>query len=346
MKRILSLTFAVIILAACIAGCGNAGKAKEQTSSEAVVSQTNGKGTGKVVVYTAGPTSLANAIKEKFEETTGVTMELFEGTTGKILGKLEAEKSNPVADVVVLASWPSAVDFKEKGLTQAYPGAKNADKLFDGWKDNDNHIFGYSGSALGITYNTKQVKEKITDWNDLTDEKWKDKINIPDPSLSGSCMDFVSGYINTKGNDGWNLFEELKANGVSMAGANKEALDPVITGAKSAVMAGVDYMAYSSKAKGEPIDIVYPQSGTVVNPRAVLILKDAKNVENARKVVDFMLSDEGQELVMNAYIIPGRKDIKCTNRANMEDIPLLKYDWNWMTEHQKENNEKFVSIFK
>ena len=71
------------------------------------------------------------------------------------------------------------------------------------------------------------------------------------------------------GQDGWNLFEQLKKNEVTVAGANQEALDPVVTGAKDMVIAGVDYMTYSAKAKGEPVDIVYPKSGTVISPRAV-----------------------------------------------------------------------------
>ena len=49
-------------------------------------------------------------------------------------------------------------------------------------------------------------------------------------------------------------------NEVTVAGANQEALDPVVTGAKDMVIAGVDYMTYSAKAKGEPVDIVYPKA--------------------------------------------------------------------------------------
>ncbi len=301
---------------------------------------------GKVVVYSAGPKGLSSAIQEKFEAKTGIKMELVQSTTGKILGKLEAEKTNPIADVAVLASWPSAMGLKTEGMTQAYPEAKNADKLNEGWKDEDNHIFGYSGSALGITYNTELVTKPGEDWIDYTKSEWKGKVNIPDPSLSGSCMDFVSGYLYSYPDNGWDLFEGLKANEVSVAGANKVALEPVITGAKSVVLAGVDYMAYSNKAKGEPVDIVYPKSGTVVNPRAVVILRDAKNVENAQALVDFMLTEEAQRLVMDAYILPGRKDLKCTNRANLDEIPLLTYDWNTMMENQEENITKFIEIFK
>lgn len=351
----------VVLMSGMLAACGGNGGQANSNSTGAAAGATQETATsqpseqpasekpapsGKVVVYTAGPEGLATKIREGFEAKYGITVEQFDGTTGKVLGRLEAEKGNPVADVVVLASWPSAMAMKAGGWTQGYPEAANADKLQEGWLDADSHLFGYSASALGITYNTKLVSEPPTDWSDLTDPKWKGVVNIPDPSLSGSALDFISGYLNDKGDGGWDFFQELKANGVAMSGANKEALDPVITGAKSVVMSGVDYMAYSAKAKGEPVDIVYPASGTVINPRAAMIMKTSPNLDNARLFIDYLLSDEAQSLVTGAYLLPGRADIKADNRVNTDEIKLLNYDWNWMSEQGEEISAKFLEMFK
>jgi iron(III) transport system substrate-binding protein len=105
-------------------------------------------------------------------------------------------------------------------------------------------------------------------------------------------------------------------------------------------------MAYSSKAKGEPVDIIYPKSGTVVNPRPAMILNEAHNLKNAKLFMDYLLSDEAQGMVVKAYILPGRTDIEVTNRAALDEIPLLNYDWNWMTEHTEEINQQFMSIYQ
>ncbi|WP_010277153.1 ABC transporter substrate-binding protein [Paenibacillus senegalensis] len=315
--------------------------------SPAAPPQESKKPSGKVVVYTAGPAGLADKILEGFQAETGLTVEQFQGTTGKVLARLEAEKSNPVADIVVLASWPSGMSMKQEGWTQAYPEAVHADRLYDGWVDEDHHLFGYSASALGITYNTKLVDDAPADWSDLADAKWSGVVNIPDPSLSGSALDFVSGYLNQYGESGWSLFEMLRQNEVTMAGANQEALDPVVTGAKSVVMAGVDYMAYSARAKGEPVDIVYPASGTVINPRPAMILKDAPNLDNAKLFIDYLLSDEAQSLVADAYLLPGRSDMLAKeDRTQVQEIKLLQYDWNWMSENGDDIITQFLSVFK
>ncbi|MDF2725141.1 MAG: transporter substrate-binding protein [Paenibacillus sp.] len=301
---------------------------------------------GKLVVYSAGPKELAEGIQKGFETKTGVKIEMFQGTTGKILSRMEAEKANPVVDVVVLASLPSAQGLKKSGLTLEYKNAANADKLIPEWTDKEGHFFGYSASALGIVYNTKLVKTAPKEWEDLAKEEWKGKVNIPDPALSGSALDFITGYLSVKGEPGWSLFEQFKKNGMAQAGANQEALDPVITGAKSVVAAGVDYMAYQAKVAGEPIDIVYPASGTVISPRPASIMKTSKNVDNAKAFIDYLLSDEAQKMVADTYLLPGRKDVKAKDRANADQIPLMKIDWTWMDTNGDAVTKKFTEMFK
>lgn len=325
---------------------GNAAQPAGEGNAAAAAEAPNKAAGGKLVLYSAGPQKLADNIVNGFTAKTGIEVEMFQGTTGKILARMEAEKANPVADVVILASLPSAQALKADGLTLPYPEAANADKLNKEWSDADGNYFSSSASALGIVYNSKLVTTPPTSWAELATSAWKDKVNIPDPTLSGSALDFITGYLSANGEKGWDLLNAYKANGVAMAGANQEALDPVITGAKSIVAAGVDYMAYSAKAKGEPLDIVYPEEGTVISPRPAAILKSSPNVENAKAFIDYLLSDEAQKLVTDAYLIPGREDIEATNRANVKDIPQLKVDWNWMSEHGDETAARFSETFK
>ncbi|USG67025.1 ABC transporter substrate-binding protein [Brevibacillus ruminantium] len=325
---------------------------KQAASSAPESSSTPAAGTeekklsGKVVVYSAGPKGLAESIQKGFEEKTGVQVEMFQGTTGKILSRMEAEKANPVVDVVVLASLPSAQGLKKSGLTLEYKEAKNADKLIPEWSDQEGHFFGYSASALGIAYNTKLVTTPPEDWADIASPEWKDKVNIPDPAQSGSALDLVTGYLSAHGESGWELFEAYKKNGVAQAGANQAALDPVITGSKSAVVAAVDYMTYAAKEKGEPIDLIYPKSGTVISPRPAAIVKTSQNVENAKAFIDYLLSDEAQKMVAETYLLPGRTDVAAKDRPGAAEIPVLKIDWTWMDENGDDVTKKFTQVFK
>ena len=339
-KRGLKLfTTAGILLTLALAGCGN----KEVEKTEKVSAQP--KEEQILTVYSAGPDGLAANIQQAFEEKTGIKVEMFQGTTGKILSRLEAEKNNPVADIVVLASVASMDGLKETSQLQSYQDAKQAEKINSDWSNAEGYYYGYSASALGIAYNTKNTQEVPTDWSDLAKEQWQNKINIPDPSLSGSAVDFLYGYALAEKN-AWKTMEIWKNNGLQVNGANKEALDAVITGDKNATIAGVDYMAYKAKADGEPVEIMYPRSGTVVSPRAVGILKDAKHIEAAKEYIDFLLSDEGQKLVTEAYLLPGNKEIPVKNRAALDEIPQLSVNWKGAEADQLEILTKFNDMFR
>lgn len=344
--------FSLLLIAACAvstAACGNSNTAAEAGTegAETGTEEASAEGTetgaeeadaaeqkelsGKVVVYMPSPSGLNEDYIADFEAKTGVKVELFEGTTGEILARLEAEKDNPVADVVVLASWSDGLSLKAQGGLLSYD-PENVDKLYDGWVDEDHMLFGTSASAVGVIYNTTLVDSLDADWTDLASDEYADLLAIADPEKSGSCKDFLAGYMYATGED-WSAFEGMAENGMVVPGANKAALEAVTTGEKAILVAGVDYNAYSSIEKGEPLAIYYPKSGTVINPRPAMILSTSQNVENAKAFVDYLLSDDAQKLVADAYLLPGRKDITCDNRTNVSDIPTLDTDWTWMMEH-------------
>ena len=142
---------------------------------------------GKVTVYMPSPAGLADNLAAAFTEKTGIEVEQFQGTTGEILARLEAEQANPVADVVILASWSDGLSMKADGQLESYTPA-NADKVNDGWIDSDKTLFGYSASAVGVIYNTTVISELNADWPELADAQYKDMIAIPDPEKSGACQ--------------------------------------------------------------------------------------------------------------------------------------------------------------
>ena len=331
MKKILTCLLAVMM----ILGLTACGGSDAPAASESGLS-------GKVTVYMPSPAGLADEIAAGFTAATGVEVEVFQGTTGEILARLEAEEANPVADVVILASWTDGLSMKNEGKIMSYTPA-NADKAVEGWIDEESMLFGYSASAVGVIYNTTVVPELTADWKELASDKYKDLLAIPDAEKSGACKDFVAGYVNA---NGWADLEAMAANGMMNGGANKAALESVTTGEIGILVAGVDYNAYSSIDKGEPLQIYYPAGGTVVNPRPAMIMNTSPNVENAKAFVDYLFSEETQTMVADAYLLPGRADITCDNRTNLSDIPQIVCDWDQMFEISVDSAAKMNELCK
>ncbi len=332
-------------LASCVVfgswGAGNKEAAPAPTATP-VAAQAVEKLSGKVIVYCPSPAKLADQIAAGFEAKTGVKVEMFQGTTGQITARLETEKANPVADVVILASWSDGMSLKDLALSYA---PKNAEKMVPGWIDGDKKLIGYSASALGVIYNTTKYSTLSADWPELADPQYRDDLCIPDPKSSGSCKDFLAGFMTAYGEQGWDLCRALAKNGMVIPGANKASLDAVVTGSKGILVAGVDYNAYAYMAKGEPLGIYYPKTGTVINPRPAMILKTSANVANAKAFMDYLLSDEAQALVYKAYLLPGRGDVVADNRANVADIPQIPTDWDAMMASAKDTTAKFSALF-
>src|SRR5690554_162371 len=64
---------------------GNTSSLGQQNEKDEVENQKMNKPSGKVIVYSAGPAGLADNILSGFEAQTGIKVEQFQGTTGKVM---------------------------------------------------------------------------------------------------------------------------------------------------------------------------------------------------------------------------------------------------------------------
>ena len=303
---------------------------------------------GVVYVYMPSPPALAEQLAQGFTELTGVEVRPFIGTTGEILARLEAEAANPIADVVVLASWSDGLSLRAGGQLLSHTPA-SAELLHPGLVDSQNTLFGMSASAVGVVYNTVLVpnlsSELYQTWEQLATDEFRGELAFPCPERSGSASDFLSGFINYRGEAaGWAVWETMSDFGMTVPGANAAALESVITGARSVLVAGVDWNAIAAINRGEPINFFYPAEGTVVNPRPAMILQTSNNLENAKAFMDFMLTVDAQQMIASAFLIPGRSDVLSPYRTNMTDMTVLDVDWYWMMENSTDISQRFNAL--
>ncbi|HBW6421331.1 TPA: ABC transporter substrate-binding protein [Klebsiella pneumoniae] len=272
-----------------------------------------------LTVYTAGPGSLAKSLASGFEQQTGVKVTVFQATTGKVMARLEAEQANPQADVLISASWDTAEDLHQRGWLLPFASA-NADQVPANLKSADYIAQGVS--ALGIVWNSKSGTPEPKEWRDLTQPAFKDKVTTPDPALSGASLDLLIGLKNSMGDQAWQLFDDLKKNGMVVSGPNAQAVTPVMQGAKAAVFGAVDYVSYGNIQQGELLKVIFPASGTVIAPRPMMILKTSQHADDAKAFIDYVLSPEGQARVADAWLMPARRDV-AAKRPLLDALKVL-----------------------
>ena len=291
-----------------------------------------------LTVYSAGPGALIEHLAADFTDETGIEVNVFQSTTGQVMARLESEQSNPLADVVISASWDSAKSLHEEGLLHAYL-SPNADTVPDFLKTE--HYVAQGVSALALVWNRDSSVPQPADWSDLTDAAYRDQVTMPDPAQSGAAFELISGLLTAKGEDAtWSLMEALADNDMIVPGPNARALNPVLQGAKSVVFGAVDYISLGQQAEGEAIEVIFPESGTVIAPRPMMILASTSMPEEAERFIDFVLSEQGQARVAERYLMPARTDIEAL-RPTLEELTLIEVDSEAMNAQREEILTRF-----
>ncbi len=263
---------------------------------------------GKLVLYTSQPerdaTQTVSAFRKAFP---GVAVEVFRSGTTEVMGKLAAELSagQPKADVLLIADAASMEALKRDGRLLPYPEAKVAG-LAPGSFDTDRTYFGSKLITTGIAVNTT-ARTRPAAWADLARPEYKGQVAMPSPLYSGAAA-IMLGTMTARPDLGWGFFEKLKAADAIAVRGNGAVMTAVANGEKPYGVL-VDFMAFNAKAKGSPIDFVFPAEGLPAVTEPVAIVKGTPNAVAARAFVDFILSDDGQKLAVWMGYIPARSGV-------------------------------------
>jgi iron(III) transport system substrate-binding protein len=298
-----------------------------------------------ITLYTSQPNADAQKTVDAFMAANpGTDVEWVRDGTTKLMARLRAEieAGSPQPDLLLIADTVTLEGMAQDGLLTAYqsPEATNYDSaLFsaEGFYHSTKLI------TTGIVYNTG-VESAPTSWGDLTDAAIKGQIAMPSPLYSGAALIHLATLT---GDDslGWTYYEQLAANEARAQGGNGGTFKAVASGEKPYGMV-VDFLAIRNKADGSPVEFVFPTEGVSYVTEPVAIMSTAKNVEGAEKFVDFLLSEAGQNLVLDMGYIPARDGMGVPEGFPARDeIKLMDFDPAVALKNADANKAKFAELF-
>ncbi|MCO4317680.1 ABC transporter substrate-binding protein [Phyllobacterium sp. 21LDTY02-6] len=261
-----------------------------------------------LTLYTSQPDADAAKTVEAFKKVNpDIEVQVYRSGTSEIMSKLAAEFAAGAAqaDVLLIADAVSMESLKKQDKLQAYEKANVEGFAADSY-DPGKTYFGSKLITTGIAYNSA-APSKPAHWADLAKPEYKGAIVMPSPLYSGAAAYLLSGFVANP-EFGWDYFEKLKANETVSVRGNGAVLKSVASGEKPYGIL-VDFMALNAKAKGSPIEFVFPSEGVPAVTEPVAIMAGAKNVPAAQKFVDFILSDEGQKLALEQGYLPAKPSI-------------------------------------
>jgi len=336
----------MLVMALMMAGCGGGDKKADAPKKDAPKAAA---ATDTVMLYSSMQEDQLNAVKKAFEKKyPNIKMDYYFAGTGKVITKIatEAKSGQVAADVIWVGDPADYIGFKKLGILQKYesPEAKNIDKAFI---DPEGFYTGARMMNMGIAFNTTKVKkeEAPKTWNDLLDPKWKGQIVMTDPGTAGTTKYAVGALIASK-DYGPAYFEKLKANGTELQSGTTATHNQIAAGAYKVGMC-LDYVTNNLKAKGSTIEFVYLDKDIVSIFSPVAVVKGAKNDKNGKLLVDFILSKEGQEVLVANNLLSVRKDVKQKGES-AETIAkrAMNVDLQALASSSKEMLKQFDGIFK
>ena len=300
---------------------------------------------GKLVLYTSQPNADAQATVDAFMAAhPDVEVEWVRDGTTLIMARFRAELAagNPQADVLLIADTVTMEGLKQEGLLMAHPDAPVAGYAA-GLHDPDGFYFSTKLITTGIVYND-QAPMQPTSWKDLESEAARNQVAMPSPLTSGAAVIHMTALAN-HADFGWEHFEALAENGVVPQGGNGAVFQAVATGEKLYGIV-VDFLPIREAAKGSPVSFVFPAEGVSAVTEPVAILESARNPDAAKAFVDFLLSEEGQELAASQGYLPAHPDVAPPEGfPALSEIELLEFDPETAVANEEADRERYMNIF-
>ena len=305
MKRILTLLLCLCV-SLCISGCGSTPD-KDKASSK------NGATNNRVVLYCSVDDVYAKPIVAELEKKTGLQIDvLYDVEAAKTAGlanRIRAEKNRPRGDVFWSSALLQTLLLKREGLLQEYssPSAKEIPAAF---KDAKGIWTGMGVRARVFMFHSIPPENKLIPLTGrgLPNVYFKNKIGISNPQF-GTASDWVSALTVRWGKKKTlDYFRALKKNGVRVLPGNGVVAEKIAVGE---LMAGItdsdDYNTFAKKHPGIWANTFDSDVGVLV-PGSVAILKDAPHSENAKILVDALVSGEGENLLVSQMpgVLPTR----------------------------------------
>jgi putative spermidine/putrescine transport system substrate-binding protein len=237
--------------------------------------------------------------------------------------KLKQQKGNPSIDIAWIDGGISELAAAD-GVVSTMDPAKvpNVAGLIDeAVYKKDGKIYALSTGfyALGIAYNSKEVKAAPTSWYDLWKPEFAGKVTVPSP-VNAAGIPFFAHMIKLEGGSLDNPVkgaEKLKSLKVSSFYDASGVAQAALESGEAIAAPYYNTAAWAISDKGIPIVFVVPKEGAPANDIRVHIAEGTKNRDAAEKFVNYAVSQEAMNcLAEKLYIGPPTKQTNLSEKAN------------------------------
>jgi iron(III) transport system substrate-binding protein len=261
---------------------------------------------GEVNLYSSRQEALIRPLLDMFTQQSGIKVNLVSGNDDAIIERLRIEGANSPADLLLTADAGRLHRAKSLDLLQPIRSTTIDVAVPPAYRDPDGMWTGLSLRARVLMYSPERVAAtELSTYEALAEPQWRGRLcirssdNIYNQSLTAALI----AHHGVEHVEHW--VQGLVANFARPpAGGDRDQIQGVAAGQCDIALANTYYLGgmlrsddpAQREAAGK-VAVFWPNQqaqGTHVNVSGAGVTKAARNVDNARRLLEFMVSDEAQ----------------------------------------------------
>ena len=291
-----------------------------------------------LTLYTSLAPTESGPLAQAFEKKTGIKVELWRAISEKVVQRAitEARARRFAVDVVETNAPEMEMMAREKLFAELdsphladLPAAAVPKHRM--WIPDRMNFF-------VVAYNTSKVRreELPTNYLGFLDPKWKGRIGI-----EATDAEWMATLVKTWGNEkGLDYFRKLAAMKPDVRKGHVLLSELIAVGEVPVGLTVYNANAESLKRKGAPINWL-PVQPVVARPQGIAVARNAPNPKAARAFVDFVLSPQGQELLVSMGRVPASTKV----RTHLNDFEYTVVDPITVLDEQDKWNKLWEELF-
>ena len=238
-------------------------------------------------------------VSKVFEKKTGINISwISHGNAGEILARLLHEGNNSGMDIILGPDQNMARRILDSGLLEAYRPA-GADDVFpelildDSWR-----LIPMDYSYFAIVYDSEKLPNPPQNLEELTEPKYAKKLILMDPRTSSPGLGFSLWVKEVYGSQWLDYWQRLKPSILTIAESWSSGYGLFTGGEAPMVLSYTTSPGYHLEYEGtERFRAAIFSDGHPLQIEAAGLLASARNKENAKIFLDFMLSPDFQSII-------------------------------------------------
>ena len=250
---------------------------------------------------------------DNFEKITGIKVNVIKANADELIQRMKNEGENSPADLFITVDVGKLWQASDMGLLQKYNDESLTEGITESLTDPNGFWVPVTYRSRILVYSNERVQESdLSTYEDLANEKWKGRLLVRSSSNSynQALMSSLVANLGEETTLGWT--EAVVSNFArDPKGNDRDQVKAIAAGQGDVAIVNSYYIGLLLSSEneeevnaGKSISVFFPnqgegQRGSHINVSGVALAKNAPNKSNALKLIEYLTSDEAQEIYVN-----------------------------------------------